>query len=210
MYKSTKEVQWGTSYFKRKVSKMKVYCCGCKKEVEAVRVYGIKLFPNKPTLYKKVFWHCPNCKCFVNSDHKDTHSPLGTLADSKLRSLRKEIKTILNNLSKYGEFKTPVLYKYMDKKTGKPFNVSHLNTYEEANTALALVKELKHDIEYGNTEELKNLTEAKISRERPRTTKPSKTKRVRATTGFADCMTCGNFDIECPECKNHSNWKSEF
>ena len=189
---------------------MKVYCCGCKKEVEAVQVYGIKLFPNKPMLYKKVFWHCPNCKCFVNSDHKDAHSPLGTLADSKLRTLRKEIRTILNNLSKYGEFKLPVLYKYMDKKTGKPFNVSHLNTYEEANTALTLVKELKHDIEYGNTEELKNLTEAKISRERPRTTKSSKTKRVRATTGFANCMTCGNFDIECPECKNHSNWKSEF
>lgn len=40
---------------------MKIYCCWCKKEVDARLVNGKTIYPHRHDLFSKKFYMCPDC-----------------------------------------------------------------------------------------------------------------------------------------------------
>jgi len=61
---------------------MSTTCPYCQKP--AALVTGDVIYPHRPDLAAKPFYHCPACKAWVGC-HDGTTNPLGRLADAELR-----------------------------------------------------------------------------------------------------------------------------
>jgi hypothetical protein len=57
---------------------MKIFCCGCGKEIDAERVTGLDIYPHRPDLAGKFLYHCPLCGNYVGT-HKKDGRPLGCI-----------------------------------------------------------------------------------------------------------------------------------
>jgi len=76
---------------------MIVICKYCGKR--AVLVNGDVIYPERPELKDRKYWHCEPCDAYVGTheDSKD-HKPFGTLANAELRVWRTRAHKIFNPL----------------------------------------------------------------------------------------------------------------
>lgn len=58
--------------------KMKIYCCDCKKEINAELTSGGVIYPHRDDLKKLPFWECSICKNYVGCHYK-TETPIKPL-----------------------------------------------------------------------------------------------------------------------------------
>lgn len=79
---------------------MKIYCCGCEKEVEARLTSGAEIYAHREDLHELPFWKCDTCKNFVGCHHKTKNwsRPLGCIATPELLKARRFIHQVIDPL----------------------------------------------------------------------------------------------------------------
>ena len=78
--------------------------------------------------YGKIFM-CTNCNAFVGV-HKKSKKPLGTLANSILRTKRKETHQVFDRFWKDNNMSRTEGYKWLSKEMGIPFKSTHIGYFE--------------------------------------------------------------------------------
>lgn len=123
---------------------MNIYCCGCKKEVEARLTNGGELYPHRHDLRYLPFWICGNCKSMVGCHHKtnDRTRPLGFLATAELRRAKKEIHKILDPIWKNGTLSRKQVYALISKSIGYQFHTAEIKSLEDGRKAYRVILEI--------------------------------------------------------------------
>lgn len=121
---------------------MKIYCCGCEKEVEARLTNGREIYRGRSDLKDIPFWKCDVCKNYVGCHYK-TNKPLGSIPTAELRKARRKIHDVLDPLWKHGGKYRGSLYKKLSDRLGYQFHSGELNSLEEAERVYQAVAELE-------------------------------------------------------------------
>lgn len=123
---------------------MKIYCCECQNDVEAVLVYGDTIYPHRTDLYELPFWQCQACKNFVGTHWKTNNptKPLGVIAMQELKNARKHIHAILDPLWQSGAYKRKSLYLKIAEKVGWNYHTAKLRNIEEAREIYRIIKQI--------------------------------------------------------------------
>ena len=124
---------------------MKIYCCGCCKDVEARFTYGSEVKPRRPDLHYLPFWICNTCSNFVGCHHKIKGStrPLGCIPTPEIRNARAYIHKLLDPLWKSGKIGRGELYKKISDNIGWKYHTADIRTVEEAKRVYKVVLEIK-------------------------------------------------------------------
>ena len=96
------------------------YCGGKVILTESSRIYGRD--------YGKIYL-CTNCNAFTGV-HKNSDKPLGTLANSILRTKRKETHQIFDGFWKAHNMTRTQGYRWLAKQMGLPFKATHIGYFE--------------------------------------------------------------------------------
>ena len=96
------------------------YCGGKVILTSSSRIYG-KDYGN--------IYLCTNCNAFVGV-HKKTDKPLGTLANSVLRTKRKETHKVFDSFWKSKNMTRTEGYKWLSQKMGLPPKSTHIGYFE--------------------------------------------------------------------------------
>ena len=96
------------------------YCGGKVILTDSSQIYGKD--------YGKIFL-CTTCNAFVGV-HKKTEKPLGTLANSILRSKRKETHQVFDKFWKDNNMSRTEGYKWLSEKMGLPYKSTHIGYFE--------------------------------------------------------------------------------
>lgn len=120
-----------------------IFCCGCKKDVEAVLRSGAAIYPKvnnelQEKLWHLPFWLCPTCKNFVGCHHKtkDPTRPLGCIPTAEIRNARKYIHALIdpfwkNHAEPYRA--RAWVYRWLAAKMGwSEYHTAEIRTIEDA------------------------------------------------------------------------------
>lgn len=122
---------------------MKIYCCGCQKEVEAAFVTGQVVYPHRPDLYSRGFWQCPECKNFVgchDKNKKGNFKPLGCIATPEIKKARMSLHNYIDPLWKTGRIRRQKLYGQISSLLGYEYHTAETKSVEEIEQVKNLVK----------------------------------------------------------------------
>lgn len=128
---------------------MEIYCCGCEKTVDAVRVTGKDVYPHITDLKNVPFWKCLTCLNFVGMHYKSNRGnrtePLGTIPTKEIKSKRSYLHSRIDPIWNNKLMKRKEVYAYCSEYFGKEFHIGHLSTDEEFKLAYMIVDKLcKH------------------------------------------------------------------
>lgn len=96
------------------------YCGGKVIKTDSSRIYGKD--------YGKIYL-CTNCNAFCGV-HKNSGKPLGTLANSILRTKRKETHQVFDEYWKSQNMTRSEGYRWLSKKMGLPPKATHIGYFE--------------------------------------------------------------------------------
>jgi hypothetical protein len=136
---------------------MKIYCCGCQKEVEARLTSGLEIYLHREDLHELPFWKCDTCKNFVGCHHKssDPTRPLGCIPTPEIKNARQHIHKLIDPLWK--SHKEPFrargwIYRWLAAKMGKEqYHTAEIRSVEEAREIY------KHALTIKNVEDCRDL-----------------------------------------------------
>lgn len=113
---------------------MKIFCCGCEKEVEAELTTGESVYPNRKDLHALPFWRCNACNNYVGCHHKTKNrtAPLGAIPTPEIRAERQEIHKLIDPIWRSGRISRKQLYKKISALTGKKYHTANIRSMEEA------------------------------------------------------------------------------
>lgn len=117
---------------------MKLYCCGCEKEVIALRSSGATIYPHRHDLNSLIFYACPVCKNWVGT-HKDG-KPLGVIPTPEIRSARRRIHAVLDPIWESGKLKRKEVYKRLSDALGYEYHTANIRSIREAEKILQTLK----------------------------------------------------------------------
>lgn len=137
---------------------MKIYCCGCEKEILATLTSGKGVYPNvnlemQVKIWHLPFWVCPTCKNFVGCHHKtkDATRPLGCIPTLEIKKARQHIHALIDPLWKNHPepFRARAwIYRWLAAKTGKEeYHTAEIRSVEEARQIYKLALQIE-DAEY--------------------------------------------------------------
>jgi len=123
---------------------MKIYCCGCEKEIKASLTNGADIYPHRKDLASIPFWKCPHCGNYVGCHYKTKKptTPLGCIPTEELRTIRSRIHSNIDPLWRSGLATRSAIYSKMSEMIGKPFHSAEIRTKEEGKTALLAAMKL--------------------------------------------------------------------
>lgn len=106
-----------------------VVCPYCMKRAEFVN--GSWIYINRPDLNYLKFWLCKPCDAYVGC-HRDSDSnvPLGTLANSSLRFVRREAHEVFDVRWKSDRMTRSVAYKWLAKEMGINVQNCHIGMFD--------------------------------------------------------------------------------
>ena len=118
-----------------------LFCCECKKLVNARLTNGKEIYPHRPDLYDKPFYICPICGNYTGC-HKGTTNALGSIPNRELRTYRQNIHALLDPLWKSKRYKRKYLYGLISKNLGYTYHTGNIGSKEEYQKVLQIVKDL--------------------------------------------------------------------
>lgn len=124
---------------------MILWCCGCKKDVDARLTSGEEVYAHRSDLYDLPFWKCDDCKNFVGCHHKtkDRTRPLGNIPTKELKNARQHIHRILDPLWKSGGIPRGKIYATIAREAGlKEYHTAEIKTIDDARKIYAIVKNI--------------------------------------------------------------------
>jgi len=123
---------------------MEIYCCECKKDVEAELITGQRAYQHREDLWDMLFWQCPNCDNFVGT-HKNSkkHAPMGHICGKELKKLKMDIHRILDPLWRSGRYSRKQIYLIVSSKIGWSYHTGRIKCIEEAEEIYKTIKKIK-------------------------------------------------------------------
>ena len=128
---------------------MIIYCCGCKKDIEASLTSGSEVYKGRDDLANLPIWICLDCKNYVGCHWKTKNptKPLGCIPTAEIKKGRQHIHRILDPLWKdHSEpFRARAwIYRWLAQKIGKTdYHTAEIRTIEEAREIYRLVATIK-------------------------------------------------------------------
>lgn len=121
---------------------MRIYCCGCKKTVNARRATGADVYPHRPDLHALPFWQCTTCRNYVGTHHRSTEpeKPLGCIPTPEIREARRRIHAILDPMWKSGGFRRGEVYSTLSQRLGYQYHSAEIRSVDEANRVVSAIK----------------------------------------------------------------------
>jgi hypothetical protein len=92
------------------------------------KVTGRDVYPLRADLSGRMFYKCVPCDAFIGC-HPGTDTPLGTLADAKLRKMRSKAHTQFDPLWKGGFLKRKQAYAALAQYLGVPVDDCHIGLF---------------------------------------------------------------------------------
>jgi hypothetical protein len=119
-----------------------VICNYCGKH--AKRVYGSKIYPNRPDLKSLVFFECEPCDARVGT-HKNSLKPLGRLANSELRAARSLAHEAFDPIWRHGQMHRNLAYQWLADTLGISRKKCHIAMFDLdlCNRTIELCRELR-------------------------------------------------------------------
>lgn len=125
---------------------MKIYCCGCEKDVEARITNGGEIYPTRLDLKYKLLFVCDDCGNYVGT-HEDSEKPLGCIPTKEIRQKRMLIHDILDPLWKQKRITRQYLYQKLARKLQvKEYHTADIKSVEEANKVIAVAELLREEL----------------------------------------------------------------
>lgn len=122
-----------------------IYCCNCKKDVDAILVNGTVVYPHRQDLFQKSFYRCPFCGSFVGC-HPNTTKPLGCIPTRALKEARKKLHYKMDSLWKSKKISRGDLYRKISKYLGYTYHNGETRSVEECNKVLAYVENIRKEL----------------------------------------------------------------
>lgn len=127
---------------------MLIYCCECKKEIEARLTDGKEIYSHRDDLYDLPFWKCDDCKNYVGCHHKtkDKTKPLGNIPNTEIRGARKYIHALLDPMWQNEGNKFHArgsIYKWLSEQLDYKYHTAEIRTIKEARNIYALLIKYK-------------------------------------------------------------------
>ncbi len=124
---------------------MKIYCCGCEKDIEARLTDGKEIYPHRVDLGDLPFWKCDICKNHVGCHHKTANrtKPLGNIATKEIKVARMHIHILLDPLWVKDTQKRNEVYKKVSDFLGYPYHTAEIKSIEEARKIYRFIKTLQ-------------------------------------------------------------------
>lgn len=97
----------------------------------AVRTTGATIYPHRPDLWGRVFYHCAPCGAYVGT-HRDG-TPLGRLANAELRRAKQHAHSHFDRLwtPPGNVFRTRTqAYAWMARSMGLPSELAHIGMFD--------------------------------------------------------------------------------
>lgn len=114
---------------------MKIYCCTCEKDMEALLVPAKEIFGTKANNLNGGYWRCVKCNSYCGTHNKGRKvlSPLGSMAGPEIRNARIRIHRILDPLwmRKNAKLTRKKVYKMLSRAIGRDYHTAELRTLEE-------------------------------------------------------------------------------
>ena len=111
------------------------YCGQLTKLVQGSKIYKVH---NKP-YSKKYFYHCQDCDAYVGC-HRGTDKPLGTIANNRLRKLRKSCHDSFDKIWKNKHLSRSKAYKWLASELNIPTKQCHIGMFDEEMCMIAIEK----------------------------------------------------------------------
>lgn len=129
--------------------KLKIYCCGCKQDVEARLTDGSEIYAHRKYLASLPFWICDSCKNFVGCHHKTKNrtKPLGVIPTADIKDARKHIHALLDPMWESGAIKRKSIYLMLTEKFGKQYHTAEIRSIDEARLIYREIKSIKEHLE---------------------------------------------------------------
>lgn len=122
---------------------MKIFCCGCTKEIRPRLTDGSEIYPHRKDLRSLPFWKCDACGNYVGCHHKTKNRtrPLGCIPTPELKNARKHIHVLLDPIWKSGKMDRKEIYAEISTRIGREFHTAHIRTIEDARNIYRIIKE---------------------------------------------------------------------
>jgi len=123
---------------------MIIYCCGCKKKIDARLTDGSEIYPHRSDLISLPFWKCDACHNYVGCHHKTSNrtQPLGCIPTSEIKNARKHIHKLLDPIWQSGGHKRVDIYKQISEKLGFRYHTANIRSIEEARDVYKIIREI--------------------------------------------------------------------
>ena len=120
-------------------------CPYCGQPAELVT--GKQIYPHRSDLHKNNFYRCVPCNAYVGC-HKGTTTPLGALANARLRTLRHQCHEVFDLLWKGGFVVRSNAYSWLAKQLDIPKDECHIGMFDESRCkqTLKIMQELRNSI----------------------------------------------------------------
>ena len=122
---------------------MEIYCCECKKEVDARLTDGAEIYPHRPDLHTLPFWKCDSCKNYVGCHHKTKNrtKPLGCIPNQQIKNARKKIHKILDPLWRSGRVDRKALYNAISEHIGWTYHTAKIRSIADARKIYRFIRD---------------------------------------------------------------------
>lgn len=112
-----------------------IYCCGCKKKVQAVLTDGETIYPHRSDLHALPFWQCKDCHNFVGCHHKTGNptQPLGCIPTKEIKNARQHIHRLID---------PAWLYEKLSAYFCRSYHTAQIRSIEEAREVYAIAREI--------------------------------------------------------------------
>lgn len=119
----------------------------------SVLVGGDVIYPHRPDLYGKKFWHCAPCDAYVGchpavgkngkGGKGDGTVPLGRLAGPQLRRWKQNVHALFDPLWKSGQMRRKQAYRWLAEQLSIDFKDCHVGMFdvETCKRAVQICKE---------------------------------------------------------------------
>lgn len=95
----------------------------------AAFVTGTVIYPHRPDLSRRMFYHCLPCDAYVGV-HSGTTRPFGRLADANLRRLRNRAHAAFDPVWKGGPLRRGAAYRWLAERLGVPAHECHIGGFD--------------------------------------------------------------------------------
>lgn len=106
---------------------MILWCMPCNKAVDARQTNGSEIYPHRMDLHHLIFY---KCLCGANVGcHKNTSTPMGSLADAKLKKERMAAHKAFDDIYKTGKMTRGESYAWLSEKLGIASKECHIGMF---------------------------------------------------------------------------------
>jgi hypothetical protein len=128
-----------------KTNTAKIYCCGCKKVIEAYETTGDKIYPSRKDLASLKFYRCPICFNYVGT-HKAGNKkgePLGSIPTPQVRRYRKELHDLLDPIWNSGKLNRAATYALISDNLGFEFHTASIKDEDDYKIAKEVIEDIR-------------------------------------------------------------------